>query len=66
MSDDITFCLNQHCPHEKCMRRSENAPKTHPFSAAMFLRAPDGSCQYRFDVDWDTVEDTSPEGSEDV
>lgn len=56
-SSDITFCKNNKCPHTKCMRYYTNAPTTHPCSMAFFPRRLNGDCDYRFDTDWETVED---------
>ena len=55
-NDDITFCGNTNCPHTKCMRYHTNVPRTHPYSMGMFQRNVDGSCSYRFDTDWETVD----------
>lgn len=55
-NDDITFCLNKDCPYTKCMRSQAFYPKTHPFSMALFLRNVDGSCNNRFDIDWESVD----------
>lgn len=55
-NEDITFCGNNSCPHTKCMRQRVFAPKTHPFSMAVFPRNIDGSCSYRFDIDWESVD----------
>lgn len=55
-NNDITFCMNKTCPYTKCMRYYTNAPTAHPFSMALFFPQPDGSCDERFDTDWESVE----------
>lgn len=56
-SKDISFCMWQTCPHTKCIRYYTNAPKTHPYS--MFAPPVDviWNCNYRFDDDWESVEE---------
>ena len=54
---DITFCSNQSCPHVRCMRHHTKIPQGVPISVALFQPSIMGNCDYRFDDDWETVED---------
>lgn len=54
---DITFCGNERCPHDKCIRHHSKVPFNVPVSIAAFAPRPDGKCDWRFDDIWDTVEE---------
>lgn len=55
---DISFCANQSCKNEKCMRHHSKIPIGIPVSVGAFMPRPDGKCEYRFDDDWETVDFT--------
>lgn len=55
---DISFCGNQKCKYEKCIRHHTKIPVGVPVSVAAFMPRPDGKCEFRFDEDWVTVDCT--------
>lgn len=55
--NDISFCLHNNCPHVKCMRYITKAPRNEYYSAFAPKVDANWDCKYRFDDEWETVED---------
>lgn len=56
-STDISFCMHKECPHDKCIRHYTHVPKQHIFSAFAPPVEVGWKCNYRFDEDWESVEE---------